>query len=534
MNTDAALLRHAELIAALMRPAAYPHAAARVELIETHISSVLLAGEFAYKIKKPVNLGFVDFSSLAQRRFYCEEEVRLNRRTAPQLYLDVVPIAGTELQPRLGGEGTPIEYAVRMRRFAGDALLDVCARRGDLNAVQIDRLARAIADFHALAARADPESSEGTPNLVLRWARENFVQLQAQPLRADVAAALVQLSAWTEREVSRLRASIEHRREHGFVRECHGDLHLGNIVLLDGDPTLFDAIEFNRELRWIDVINDLAFTYMDLFDHGLPQFGWRLLDRYLQATGDYAGLDLLRFYSVYRALVRAKVARIRAAQPALADRERQAALAHCAHYVRLAATLARRGMQQPVLAIMSGLSGSGKTTVAGRLLEGLGAVRVRSDVERKRLAGIDLTARLEGPALNALYSADATRQTYARVADLSRVIIGAGYPAIIDAAFLRRAERDEFRTLARAAGARFALIECTAAVDVLRARVTRRIAKEADASDATAAVLEGQLAMREPVADEEQAYCYRIATDVDDATLEARCAEVAAQLPEAD
>jgi predicted kinase len=368
---------------------------------------------------------------------------------------------------------------------------------------------------------------------VLRWARENFVSLQAPPLQADVAAALTELLAWTEREFGRLRASIEHRREQGFVRECHGDLHLGNIVLLDGGPTLFDAIEFNRELRWIDVINDLAFTYMDLFDHGLPQFGWRLLDRYLQATGDHAGLDLLRFYCVYRALVRAKVARIRAAQPALVDSERQAALAHCAHYVRLAATLARRGMQQPVLAIMFGLSGAGKTTVAGRLLERLGAVRVRSDVERKRLAGIDLTVRVAGPALSALYSSDVTRQTYARLADLARMIIGAGYPAIIDAAFLRRTERDAFRTLARALGARFALIECTAPVDVLRARVTRRIAKEADASDATADVLQAQLAAHEPVADEERAYCYRIATDVDGATLEGRCAEVVTQLTEA-
>jgi len=530
MNTDAALLRHAELIAALMRPAAYPHAAEHVELIETHISSVLLAGEFAYKIKKPVSLGFVDFSSLAQRRFYCEEEVRLNRRTAPQLYLDVVPITGPESQPRLDGAGAPIEYAVRMRRFAGEALLDARARRGELNADEIDRLARAIADFHALAAHAAPEAREGAPDLVLRWARENFAQLRPGPLEADAAAALAQLSDWTEREFSRLRAPLAQRRASGFVRECHGDLHLGNIVLLDGSPTLFDAIEFNRELHWIDVINDLAFTYMDLFDHGLPQFGWRLLDRYLQATGDYTGLDLLRFYSVYRALVRAKVARIRADQPALAAVDRGAALAHCAHYLRLALTISRRAIQPPLLVIMFGLSGSGKTTVAGRLLEGLGGVRVRSDVERKRLTGTDLTARLEGPALKALYSSDATRRTYARLADLARTIIGFGYPAIIDAAFLRRAEREEFRVLAHALGARYALIECTAAADVLRARVKRRMAQEADASDATTAVLENQLATHEPVADEERADCCRIATDADSAVLEARCAEVVAQL----
>jgi len=533
MNTDTALLRHAELIAALMRPAAYPHPVARIELIETHISSVLLAGEFAYKIKKPVGLGFVDFSALSQRRFYCEEEVRLNRRTAPQLYLEVVPITGTESHPQFGGAGAALEYAVRMRRFPGGALLDVRARRGELDAGEIDRLARAIADFHARAARATADSSEGTPELVLRWARENFAQLQARALEADAAAALASLSDWTEREFVRLRASMEHRRACGFVRECHGDLHLGNIVLLDGWPTLFDAIEFNRELRWIDVISDFAFTFMDLFDHGLPQFGWRLLDRYLQATGDYAGLDLLRFCSVYRALVRAKVARIRADQPALAAAEQRAALAHCAHYLRLAVSLSRRGMRRPVLAITFGLSGAGKTTVAGRLLEALGGVRARSDVERKRLSGIDLTARLDGPDLHALYSSSANRQTYARLADLARTIVGAGYPAIIDAAFLRRAERAEFCALARALDARFALIECTAAADVLRGRVMRRMATEADASDATAAVLEHQLATHEPVADEERTDCFRIATDVDSAALEARCAEVVAQLAEA-
>jgi hypothetical protein len=528
MNDDA-LARHQELIAALLRPAAYAHPVERVEQIETHISTVLLAGEFAYKIKKPVNLGFVDFSTLAQRRFCCYEEVRLNRRTAPTLYLDVVPITGSGAQPRMGGEGEALDYAVRMRRFDNALRLDARARRGELAAAEIDRLAQAIADFHAAAARALPASGFGAPEQALAWARENFAQLMALPHEPQAQAALRRLADWTEREYERCAPRLAQRRDDGFVRECHGDLHLGNIVLLDGAPTLFDAIEFNPQLRWIDVASDLAFAFMDLFDHGLAHFAWRLLDRYLQASGDYGGLPLLRFYAVYRALVRAKVARIRAEQPGIAADARAAALAQCAHYLRLADAHTQVNAR-PLLAITFGLSGAGKTKVAGELLQRLGAARVRSDIERKRLAGIAQTARMTGEELTALYSTEATRRTYARLAELARTIVAAGYPALIDAAFLKRAERDEFRALAHALGARFALIECTAAPAVLRARVAQRMERAADASDATVAVLERQLVTHEPVAPDERAETFSIATDVDAALLAARCAEVAERL----
>ena len=538
MTTDTTLVRHAELIAGLMRPAAYTHGVDRVELIETHISSVLLAGEFAYKVKKPVNLGFVDFSTLAQRRFYCEEEIRLNRRTAPQLYLGVVPITGSAAQPRFGAEssaaGDAIEYAVKMRRFDGDALLDRRAQRGVLGRDEIDQLARAIADFHAAAARARPETEAGRPEVAMRWARENFSQLAAHALESGVEAGLDRLRRWTEREFERRGAAMTRRFDAGLVRECHGDLHLGNIVLLDGRPTLFDAIEFNPQLHWIDVISDIAFAFMDLFDHGLERFAWRLLDRYLQDTGDYAGLDVLRFYAVYRALVRAKVARIRADQPHIDAEERDRARGHCAHYVRLAESLSHSRFRQPPLVIMFGLSGAGKTTVAGHVLERLGALRVRSDIERKRLFRIEPGARLEGAALAAMYARDATRRTYDRLAEQARTIIGAGYPAIIDAAFLRREERDAFRALSATLGARFALVECTAPADVLRARVNRRAAQDIDASDATVAVLERQLATHEPVAPEERAACWRVRTDAEPAALEVICDEIAAQIAAAD
>ncbi|MGE5336762.1 MAG: AAA family ATPase [Gemmatimonadota bacterium] len=526
-----AVARHAELVSALMRPAAYPHPAERIELIETHISSVLLAGAYAYKVKKPVDLGFVDFSTLERRRFYCEEEVRLNRRTAPDLYLGVVPITGSPGQPRVAGDGEAIDYAVQMRRFDNDALLDVRARRGALQAAEIDRLAQSIAELHAVAARATPESDYGTPERVLHWARENFTQLRARALPAAADASLSRLAAWTAHEFERRRPAMVQRAVDGFIRECHGDLHLGNIVLLDGRPTLFDAIEFNPQLHWIDVASDVAFVFMDLFDHGMPRFAWRLLDRYLQASGDYGGLQLLRFYAVYRALVRAKVALIRADQPQLAADARAAALARCAHCVRLAETL-QSGAKRPLLAITFGLSGAGKTTVAGDLLERLGAVRVRSDVERKRLFGIGQTARMAGGELDALYAQEANRRTYGRLAELARTIFAAGYPAIVDAAFLKRAERDEFRALARDLGARFALIECVASPAALRARLAQRAAHDTDASDATVAVLERQMATHEPVADDERADTFTIATDADASIFEARCGEAAARLAE--
>ena len=492
------------LIAALREPACYAHAVGRVELLQTHISCILLAGDYAYKIKKPVNLGFLDFSTLAARRHYCEEELRLNRRTAPALYLDVLAIGGSESAPVIGGGGAPIEYALRMRRFDQDDLLDRMARRGALTPQHIDALARGLAAFHAQIERAGSGEAYGSPERILAPALQNFEQmLPLVSAKADIAL-LARLRDWSVREHAALAAVFAARKRDGWVRECHGDLHLGNIALLAGVPTPFDGIEFNPDFRWIDVMNEIAFLVMDLLDHGLPRLAFRFLNAYLEFTGDYAGLRVLRFYLVYRALVRAKVSCLRAHQAGIVAHEKSEVEREYRRHLHLAERLAAPA--HAAMLIMHGLSGSGKTTIAQNLLEALGAVRLRSDVERKRLFGIAAGARSGSGLDEGLYAPQASVRTYARLAELARAVLAARFPVIVDAAFLKRDERERFAGLARDAGARFLIAACTAAPATRRARGAAREREAHDASEAGLAVLERQCASAQPLAEDEAAH----------------------------
>lgn len=480
-----------------------------VERIETHISTLLLHGEFADKLRKPLTLPFLDFASAAARRRDCEEELRLNRRTAPQLYLEVRSVLGSPESPRIGEPGEAvgaIDWLLRMRRFDNEQLLDRLAARGALADADIDALARCVADFHA-ALPASP-AAWGAPEGVLAWARANFAALGAQ--------APADLHDWTEREFERIAPLLALRRAQGFVREGHGDLHLGNIVRVDGEPLPFDGIEFNPALRHTDTMADAAFVFMDLWRHGLPRGAWRFASGYAERGGDFPGLALLPFFAVYRALVRAQVAAIRGDGAAL-QRD-----------LRVAGELARLRRPRPRLLLTSGLSGSGKSTVALELLQSLGAVRVRSDVERKRLAGLAATARPTPQQSGLLYGAAMTRRTYARLGTLAGTLLAAGLNVIVDAAALRRHERDALRALAAAHGAEFRLVECVAPEAVLRARVARRAAEGHDASDAGQEVLSLQLRVCEIPASEEAAL--RLDTDADRATVARRCAALVSRL----
>jgi predicted kinase len=335
------------------------------------------------------------------------------------------------------------------------------------------------------------------------------------------------LARWTETEYALRAPVLAERRATGCVRECHGDLHLGNLVLIDGRPVPFDCIEFNSQLRFIDVFSDLAFTWMDLLDHGLPRLAWRLLNGYLEATGDYAGLATLRFYAVYRALVRAKVALIRRSQPGTSATERGIDEQACARYVAVAENLAQAPSRR--LMLTCGVTGSGKTTVSQHLLELLGAVRVRSDVERKRLAGIATTDNRCAGIDSGLYDATTTRRTYEHLTRVATAIIDAGFPALVDATFLHRADRAAFRELAERLGARLTIVFCEAATETLRARVAARAARGTDASDATLEVLAHQLVTFEAPAENEKALGQSIDTDTDLQTLGARCEAIAAR-----
>jgi aminoglycoside phosphotransferase family enzyme/predicted kinase len=477
-------------------------AAIGLPIVETHISYVLLGGELAYKVKKAVNLEFLDFSTLEARRFYCDEELALNRRLAPSIYLEVVPIAGRPDAPVLEGKGAPLEYAVKMRQFDQEGLLSRVIARDELTSARVDEIAAVVASFHTSTGRAGGNVPYGEPEQVARPARQNFSQMLDVLRDPADRATLERLRAWTDDEAGRCLESFQSRKREGFVRECHGDLHLGNIALIDGKVTLFDCIEFNPSMRWIDVMSDVAFLVMDLRDRRRPDLAARFLSAYLELTGDYGGLAVLRFYVTYRALVRAKVATMRLSQTRTRG-EREGLISEYRGYLSLAAATA--GPPHPALLITHGVTGSGKTMRAQAVVDSMGAVRIRSDIERKRLAGLQALARSSSATGKGLYTAERDRQTYERLADLARSVVSAGYTAIVDAAFLQRWQRDLLKDVATGLHVPFVIADCSAPDPVLRERVTKRLKQGRDASEATIDVLEHQLAHADPLSSEELA-----------------------------
>ncbi len=492
----------ARLIASLRTPAVFGDDCACVTVLETHISYVLLTGKHAYKIKKNVDLGFLDFTTLAKRRYYCEQELKLNRRLAPALYLDVVAITGTIDAPVVGGDGQALEYAVKMREFSQEALASRLLSRNELGAADIDALAVQVAAFHASIEVAAPDSTFGRPDDILGIALQNFAQILPLSAAPGERAEFDALALWTKHEHNARYTELCGRQRGGFIRECHGDLHLGNIARIDGELTIFDCIEFNDAMRWIDVMSEIAFTVMDLQDRGRGDLGQRFLNAYLEITGDYAGLSVLRFYLVYRAMVRAKVARLRAVQLGSDDAGR-ALLAEHRGYVDLARSYAQS--PQPAIVLTHGLAGSGKTTLSQALLEVLGAVRIRTDVERKRLHGLAPRERSSAGIARGLYGPDATEATYRHVCKLTRVVASTGHVVLVDAAFLERWQRDLFRKLAADLQVPFAIVTFCASESTLRERITRRAIEGRDASDADLAVLDHQLLVQEPLAPDERA-----------------------------
>jgi aminoglycoside phosphotransferase family enzyme/predicted kinase len=504
------LPRQRQLVAALHSAERYPHAARGIRMKETHISWVLLAGRYAYKIKKALNLGFLDFSTLEARRFYCAEELRLNRRLAPRLYLDVMAIGGSPESPVLGGEPA-IEYAVRMRRFAQSLLMDSMLTRGRVMPAHIDQLAATVAQFHIGLPPTPPDSPYCAPDAPQTPVRQNFAQLLPLLSTADDLAMLESVRQASAREFEAHAPLFRQRAMHGCVRECHGDLHLGNIVLLDDTPTPFDGIEFNASLRWIDVINEAAFLVMDLLQRGQPQLAWRFLNAYLEATGDYAGVGVLRFYLSYRAVVRAKVAAIRAGQPDVPQKEVKQAWATCRSHLALAHDCLLR--RRPALIITHGLPGCGKTTFAQIMLERLGAIRIRSDVERKRLFNLASLADSHAQTGLDIYSEKATHRTYERLHELARDLLAAGFPVIVDAAFLRHAEREYFRALAKDMAVPFVIASLEVDTAILVQRLALRHSRGNDASEADYSVLQTLQAAQEPLREEELACTLRFIND---------------------
>ncbi|MBV2089947.1 MAG: AAA family ATPase [Candidatus Thiodiazotropha sp. (ex Ctena orbiculata)] len=499
------LARQNQLVAQLLaHPECFGHGIERLEHIETHISHLLLIGDFVYKIKKPLNLGFLDYSTLQRRQFCCAEELRLNQRFAPQLYKGVVEIRGSVERPEIGGQREVQEFALKMARFRQQDLFD----RLTLDPPLVDQLALMIADFHRRAARAS-ELPQGGVEKVFAPMMENFrvIRELRQPLL--VIERLNSLQNWTEDQAGQLVELIEERYLAGSVRECHGDLHLGNIVLYQQRITPFDGIEFNPDLRWIDTLSDIAFLLMDLQHRGLYALSDQLLNRYLEETGDYAGLPLLRFYLLYRAMVRAKVSAIRVCQADLSAADQMAYLDEYLSYLTLAEKLVRHPPASMV--ITHGVSGSGKSTVSAQLAEQLMAIRIRSDIERKRLFAPQDGAA--GGSASDRYSSAATRITYHHLAGLATGLLQAGFSVIIDATFLKGWQRELFHLLANRLQVPLLILDCQASPAQLQERIITRHQQGGDASEADLSVLQLQQSGVEPLTEEEHQLALSVDTE---------------------
>lgn len=501
--------RNDPLITALLNAQLYAHPVEQLELIETHISWVILTGPFAYKIKKPVNLGFLDFSTLEKRRQCCEQEIRLNRRTAASIYLDVISITGSIKQPRLDDAGEVIEYAVKMVQFPQAAQLDRMLHNNELSREHMDAFAEMIAGFHQRVDVADMASVYGDPAHVMAPIEENFSQIRARTRQSDDTSLLDELQQWSEAQFVRLKPLLAQRKQQGFIRECHGDLHLRNLAWVENQPIAFDCIEFNANLRWIDVISEIAFLVMDLLDRQQSAMAYRFLNDYLEITGDYAAVRLLRFYLMYRALVRAKVDMIRACQEDIDRREQIEVRQEFLGYLKLARSFCVA--KKPVLIITHGVSGTGKTTMTRPILEQIGAVRVRSDVERKRLAGIESQQHAHAEHGQGIYAKDFTEKTYNRLRALAGDILTGGFSVIVDATFLDAQQRRVYKQFADECGVSFVILNFVASPQTLRQRINQRTK---DASDADLRILEHQLAGYQPLEDYEAQYTIKIDTEV--------------------
>ncbi|NOR20153.1 MAG: AAA family ATPase [Xanthomonadales bacterium] len=474
----------------LMDKEAYPHPCTGIELTETHISWVLLTGDFAYKLKKPVRFSFLDFSTLELREHFCREELRCNRSFAPQLYVDVVPVyQRADNTISMGGTPAPgdtlLEWAVQMHQFDPAAQLDRLLEQTGIKTNMLADFGCELAARHVALPRLTDAASE-IKQRVFGPVQDNFSEIATTGLQPAYEMLLTQTHELADTLGQQLLPLIKDRMQDGYIRECHGDLHLSNLVLIDDVVIAFDCLEFNANLRWIDTINDVAFLFMDCHERGRYDLAYAFLNGYLDASGDYQGTEMLGYFATYRSMVRAKVAALRWEQ----DHSENAETRFITHI-----KWAKAWLERPAgtLLLMCGLSGAGKTYVADRLAPLLPAIRLRSDVARKTLAGLAALARTDSPVGEDLYHPEQSDEVYKYLARVAEALLCGGDNVIVDATFIEKKRRAEFLNLAKRLGIKVQVIYCTAPVDVLRSRIKARSALSHDASEATLEVLDMQL-----------------------------------------
>lgn len=484
------------LIQSLLDPAAYPDRPANVRLVQTHISYVLIAGDFVYKVKKPVNLGFLDFSTLDRRKFFCEEEVRLNRRLCPTIYLGVVPIVESEDGFRIEGAGEPVEYAVKMVRLDERRMMDALVARGEADEAMFEHVARILADFHAKADSGPQVAQCGSVETIRLNTEENFSQVDSFIDISLTTRRCEFIEAYTRRFLGSGAAFLERRVGTGRIREGHGDLHLANICYLE-QPCIYDCIEFSERLRCGDVASEVAFLAMDLDYHGRPDLAHVFVDAYVEASGDGDLYELLDFYKCYRAFVRGKVSSMMLDEREVSDEAKESNLDQARRYFDLAYRYAG-GKVRPKLVVMCGLSGTGKSRLARLLAGKVDLVEIRSDVVRKDLAGVGRSERRMAAYGADIYTQDMTEKTYRMMTDDAERLLSAGHSIVLDAAFLRRWQRGLAQAAAAAADARLLVVHCTAPDEEVEKRLRGRAKDETAASDATREIYFAQKKRFEP------------------------------------
>jgi aminoglycoside phosphotransferase family enzyme/predicted kinase len=503
-----------QLIAGLSSPAAYPFPVDAVAVRQTHISVVFLAGNFAYKIKKPVRLPFLDFSTLEKRRVDCENEVRLNARLAPHVYLGVVPVNCVGNAPKMEGPGEPMEWAVKMVRLPEEATLEQRLQRDQVTTEVVTGLANKLAAFHAAAEAGEHIASFGRFDAVARNIRENLEQALPEVGVTLSQTVFERLKALTEAALERLRPTIEARAAHGVPRDTHGDLHLDHVYLFPdqappADCVIVDCIEFNERFRYADPVADMAFLTMDLEFHGRDDLARAFADAYFAARGDVEGRALLPLYVSYRAAVRGKVEGMELKEAEIPAAEKAAARARARGHWLLALRKLEEPSRVPCMVLVGGLPGTGKSTLARGLAERAGFQVVRSDAVRKELAGANFSGDL--------YSSEWSDRTYAECLRRAEAILWEGGRVIIDANFREESRRRAFMDAARRWCVPAVFFVCCCGPETSQTRLSRR--KE-DVSDADWAVYQQLAASWEEPSGVNRAILEVIQSDADSATCE--------------
>jgi aminoglycoside phosphotransferase family enzyme/predicted kinase len=467
-----------ELVKALLKPAAYPEKAGKIELMQTQMSFVFLTEEFVYKVKKAVDLGFLDYTTLENRRFFCQKEIELNRRLCPEAYLGVVPVTQDKGAIRIGGRGETIEYAVKMRRLPQQRMMNVLLADNKVSAEMIAGVAKKLAAFHKEAETSPEIGAFGQIKAITRNTDENFDQTEKYIGKTISKDSYRRIKDYTDGFVENNAPLFNKRIKEGRIRDCHGDLHAAHICFADG-ICIYDCIEFNDRFRYCDVASEMAFLAMDLDHYGRADLSRALVKAYVAESGDKEMIKLLGFYKSYRAYVRGKVESFKLDDPYISKGEKEETQAIAASYFDLARAYTRA---KSMLFITVGLVGTGKSTLAQALARRLGLVVIASDVTRKQLAGVPLTEHRFNGFDGGIYSAELSRETYDKLFSGAGGILGEGGSVVLDASFIKAEERLKAKKLAEEAGADFFIIECRLDEANIKRRLEKRL-KEGSVSD---------------------------------------------------